>query len=59
MPDIERQGLDQARARGVKILTYPAAVLEPIRAAVLSELNIAARADPEFAKILASYNRHR
>jgi TRAP-type mannitol/chloroaromatic compound transport system substrate-binding protein len=57
--DIERKGLDEARARGVKILTYPASVLEPIRTAVLAELDNAAQADREFAKVLASYNRYR
>jgi TRAP-type mannitol/chloroaromatic compound transport system substrate-binding protein len=59
IPDIERQGLGEARARGMKILTFPASVLEPIRGAVLAELANAARADREFAKVLASYNRHR
>lgn len=56
---IEERGLSEARAAGVQVLTYPTGSLDALKAAAATELKEAARRDPEFAKVMASYDKFR
>jgi TRAP-type mannitol/chloroaromatic compound transport system substrate-binding protein len=59
IPALERQGLDEARRRGVTVQPYPPAMLNAARQASQRVLENFARQDPDFAKVLASYNKYR
>jgi TRAP-type mannitol/chloroaromatic compound transport system substrate-binding protein len=59
IPDLERQALAELRNRGVTVLPYLQAVLTNVRQAGQKILDVVAREDVNFARVLASYNKYR
>jgi TRAP-type mannitol/chloroaromatic compound transport system substrate-binding protein/uncharacterized caspase-like protein len=59
IPDLERQTLAELRNRGVTVQPYPQAVLASVRQAGQKILDVVARDDANFARVLASYNKYR
>jgi TRAP-type mannitol/chloroaromatic compound transport system substrate-binding protein len=59
VPEIERQGAREAQSRGVSVQPYPPAVLNSVRSATQQVLDDMARQDPNFARVLSSYNTYR
>jgi len=59
IPELERQALDELKRRGVTVQPYPPAVLNSSKQAARRALDNAAKQDPDFARVLASYDRFR
>jgi TRAP-type mannitol/chloroaromatic compound transport system substrate-binding protein/uncharacterized caspase-like protein len=60
IPEIERRGAQELSTKWRTVVQpYPPAVLEGMRSATQQVLNDMARQDPNFARVLASYNKYR